>query len=72
MGAFLNRVVRIMVMSHLSAVSSAVPSIGAPDQGAYRWRTGRDPERWRSDPSTPYSIAMMKAHQVDFPLSLGA
>ena len=34
MAALFARVVRVIVMSHLSAVSSMLPSIGAPDHGA--------------------------------------
>ena len=41
MGALRARVLRVRVMSQWSAVSSMVPSMGAPDQGTYLSLSGR-------------------------------
>ena len=55
-----------------SVPQSIRPDMAAPDQGAKRFLSAIKPARSRSRLLTPYKIESRKAHQVDFPVSLGA
>ena len=72
MGLVCRRVARVRVSSPSSVPQSIRPDMAAPDQGAKRFLSAIKPARSRSRLLTPYKIESRKAHQVDFPVSLGA
>ena len=72
MGLVCRRVARVRVNSPSSVPQSIRPDMAAPDQGAKRFLSAIKPARSRSRLLTPYKIESRKAHQVDFPVSLGA